>query len=192
MPTMIDIGVARPRAHGQAIISTATALTKAQARAGCSGAAMAHTKNVRMAIPTTAGTKYPATSVGDFLDRRTAPLGIGHHVHDLRQYGVLADLLGHHQEGAGLVDRAADHGIVLLLLDRHRFAGNHRLIDGTLAFRDLAIHGDFLAGANTQDVALVDFFQRHFPLLAVSHDPGCGRGQGQQFPDGGSGAASGP
>ena len=28
-PTMMDIGVARPRAHGQAMISTATALTRA-------------------------------------------------------------------------------------------------------------------------------------------------------------------
>ena len=33
-PTMIDIGVASPRAQGQAMISTATALTKAQASRG--------------------------------------------------------------------------------------------------------------------------------------------------------------
>jgi hypothetical protein len=73
----------------------------------------------------------------------------------------------------------ADHRIVLLFLDRHRFAGNHRFIDRTLAVRELAIHRDFLAGAHTQDVALVNFFQRHFPLLAVPHDPGRGRGQRQ-------------
>jgi len=65
-PTMIDIGVARPRAQGQAMISTATALTKAQARAGCSGAAMAQTRKVRMATTTTAGTKYPATESATF------------------------------------------------------------------------------------------------------------------------------
>lgn len=35
-PTMIDIGVARPRAHGQAMMRTATALTNAQASAGSS------------------------------------------------------------------------------------------------------------------------------------------------------------
>ena len=34
MPTMIDIGVASPSAHGQAIISTATALTRPYASAG--------------------------------------------------------------------------------------------------------------------------------------------------------------
>ena len=35
VPTMIAIGVARPSAHGQAMISTATALTSASARRGC-------------------------------------------------------------------------------------------------------------------------------------------------------------
>ena len=57
MPTMIDIGVASPSAQGQAMISTATALTSAQASGGCSGAAIAHTKNVMTAIASTAGTK---------------------------------------------------------------------------------------------------------------------------------------
>ena len=57
MPTMIDIGVASPSAQGQAMISTATALTKAQASAGCAGAAIAQTRNVTTAITSTAGTK---------------------------------------------------------------------------------------------------------------------------------------
>ena len=57
IPTMIDIGVARPSAHGQAMISTAIELTSAQASGGCSGAAMAHTRNVTTAIASTAGTK---------------------------------------------------------------------------------------------------------------------------------------
>ena len=48
------------------------------------------------------------------------------------EHRVLADLFGHHQERAGLVDRPADHRIVLLFLDRHRLAGDHRLIDGRL------------------------------------------------------------
>src|SRR5215813_13145797 len=34
VPTMIDIGVARPRAQGQAMMSTATALTSAKPMAG--------------------------------------------------------------------------------------------------------------------------------------------------------------
>ena len=53
---MIDIGVARPSAHGQAMISTATALTSACASRG-SGPTSAQTTNVTTAIAITAGTK---------------------------------------------------------------------------------------------------------------------------------------
>jgi hypothetical protein len=52
---MIDMGVASPSAHGQAIIKTAIALTKAKARRG-SGPIISHTKNVTSATPKTAGT----------------------------------------------------------------------------------------------------------------------------------------
>ena len=52
---MIDIGVARPSAQGQAMISTATAFTNAWASRG-SGPQMAHTANVMTAIRMTAGT----------------------------------------------------------------------------------------------------------------------------------------
>ena len=54
--TMIDIGVARPSAQGQAMISTATALTIACAMRG-SGPAVAHTIAVTTALATTIGTK---------------------------------------------------------------------------------------------------------------------------------------
>ena len=53
---MIDIGVARPSAQGQAMMSTATALMSACAMRG-SGPDEAHTMNVTTAIPTTIGTK---------------------------------------------------------------------------------------------------------------------------------------
>jgi hypothetical protein len=53
---MIDIGVARPRAHGQAIISTATAFTMAWARRG-SGPVQIQAAKVTAATSNTAGTK---------------------------------------------------------------------------------------------------------------------------------------
>ena len=53
---MIDIGVARPSAQGQAMISTETAETSAKAIAG-SGPKMLQTTKARIATPTTAGTK---------------------------------------------------------------------------------------------------------------------------------------
>jgi hypothetical protein len=57
---MIDIGVARPRAQGHAMIRTATALTSACAMRG-SGPTNDHTTNVMIAIAMTIGTKYAAT-----------------------------------------------------------------------------------------------------------------------------------
>ena len=60
VPTMIDIGVARPSAHGQAMISTATALTSACASRG-SGPMDAQIAKVTTATAITAGTNQPAT-----------------------------------------------------------------------------------------------------------------------------------
>ena len=84
---------------------------------------------------------------------------------------------GGHQERAGLVDRPVDHQFALPFLDRRRLAGNHRLINHALATRDLAIQSDFLTGAGTQGVSLVDFFERDFSFLTVTNDPGRWRGQ---------------
>ena len=61
VPTMIDIGVAKPNAHGQATISTATLFTIALAKR--SSPPTAHqTANVTIAIAITAGTNQPDTT----------------------------------------------------------------------------------------------------------------------------------
>jgi hypothetical protein len=54
--TMIDIGVASPSAHGQAMIKTATAFTSPCAMRG-SGPQILQTMKVITAISMTAGTK---------------------------------------------------------------------------------------------------------------------------------------
>ncbi|MNN43709.1 hypothetical protein D3C81_1579580 [compost metagenome] len=54
---MIEVGVARPIAHGQAMISTATALTRPKVSAG-SGPNSSHTRKVTTARPITAGTNH--------------------------------------------------------------------------------------------------------------------------------------
>ena len=58
--TITDIGVARPSAHGQAMISTATAFTRAWARRG-SGPQSVQAAKASTAAPTTAGTNHAAT-----------------------------------------------------------------------------------------------------------------------------------
>src|SRR5262249_1666775 len=61
VPTWIDSGVARPSAHGQAMISTAIDDTSASVNAGA-GPAVNQTAKVTIAIAMTAGTKYPETA----------------------------------------------------------------------------------------------------------------------------------
>ena len=56
---MIAIGVARPSAHGHAMMSTATALTSASASFG-SGPHTLHATKATTDVATTAGTKYSA------------------------------------------------------------------------------------------------------------------------------------
>ena len=60
MPVTSDTGVARPRAHGQAMISTATALTNAKITRG-SGPSQNQSPKVTTAMPATAGTNQAAT-----------------------------------------------------------------------------------------------------------------------------------
>jgi len=61
VPTMIEVGVASPRAQGQAMIRTATVLRSARLNAG-SGPATSHTTNVSTASPMTTGTNTPVTA----------------------------------------------------------------------------------------------------------------------------------
>ena len=56
MPTVIDMGVASPRAQGQAMISTDTAATSAKMNTG-GGPTSTQATKVHTAITITAGTK---------------------------------------------------------------------------------------------------------------------------------------
>ncbi len=57
VPTIIDVGVASPNAHGQAITSTDIAATSDASNPCLTN--NIHTINVSIAMPTTIGTKYP-------------------------------------------------------------------------------------------------------------------------------------
>ena len=60
MPTMIDIGVASPSAHGHAMMSTDTAAIRPKAKRG-SGPNFAQAKKARSATNPTSGTNQPLT-----------------------------------------------------------------------------------------------------------------------------------
>ena len=130
---MMDMGVASPRAHGQAMISTATALTMAWESFG-SGPSHIQRMKVMTETANTVGTKITGDPVGKPLDRRAAALGLGHHFHDLSQQGVATHPLGAHHEAAGAIDGAGGDGVAYGFLHRQRLAGDHGFLHAGVAF----------------------------------------------------------
>ena len=108
--------------------------------------------------------------VGEPLDRRARALRLRHHLHDLRKQGVAADLVGAHDEGAALVDRAADHARALFLGDRHRFAGDEQFVDRRAAFQHVAVDRHLVARPHAQTVADLNLIERDFLVAAVGFD----------------------
>ena len=111
-------------------------------------------------------------AVGEPLDGRLAGLGLGHEPRDLRERGVGADPGRAHDEAAAGVDRRARDLVAGLLLDRHRLAGEQRLVDGARALLDDAVGGDLLAGPDDEAVADGELLDRDAALGAVGVEHG--------------------
>jgi hypothetical protein len=90
-------------------------------------------------------------------------------VHDLREQRVRADLLGAHDEAAGLIDRTGGDLGARGLRHRHGLTGHHRLVHRSFALDQFAVHGDFLARPHPQSVTDLDGFDRHFFIALGTH-----------------------
>ena len=156
---MSAVGTASPMAHGQAMMSTATA------------AANACSIEPSPAIDHPAGERRDrerehhrhedrAHRVRELLDRGARALGIAHQPGDPLHGAVGADMLGAEPEGAGAVDRAAEDGVARPLLDRQALAGEHRLVEGAGALEDLAVDRHPFARAHEHEVAHDDLSPR--------------------------------
>ena len=108
---MMAIGVASPSAHGQAMISTAMALSSASARRG-SGPQTYQPDERRDRHDDDRRHEPRRHGVGEPLDGRARALRLADHPDNLREHGVAADALGAHHEAAGSVDgRAGDAAV---------------------------------------------------------------------------------
>ena len=165
---MIDIGVASPSAHGQAMISTATALTSACASRG-SGPNVAQTTNVTAAIPTHRRHEVARDHVGQPLDRRAAALRLGDHARRSARAASRAPTRSARiTQRAGAVDGRADDAVARRLLDRDRLAGDHRLVDRARAFeRPTPSTGTFSPGRTRSRSPTLDVVERHILFAAV-------------------------
>ncbi len=130
--------------------------------------------------------------ISQFLDRRSAALSIGHHLHYLGKEGVAANFFRPHSDCAGGIDRGADHLILRLFFYRNRFTRDHRFIHraGTIDYS--AVHRDLFARPDPEHIADLNVFQGNVYFAAVLIDLSCRfRSQPQERLDGGAGLAAG-
>ena len=151
VPTSSAVGVARPRAHGQATIRTATAAVSAKLALA---PVASHPTSVTSESATTSGTNTPDDPVGEPLHLGLARLGLGHEAPDLGEGRVGADLARTDHEASAGVRRRPDDLVAGVLLDRHRLAGQERLVDRGRALLDDPVGRDLLT--RTRDEAIAD------------------------------------
>ena len=140
---MIAVGVASPRAQGQAITSTATALIKAVS----SGAPYSH-QPIRVAECQQQDHRHEdlADFIHQFLNRRLRRLSVLHQTNDPRQHGFRAECLGANQQPTFTIDRAAGDLVAGLLGHRQAFAADQRFVGMALAVDHFAVHREAFAG----------------------------------------------
>ena len=164
VPTISAVGVASPSAHGQAMISTATAAVKAK-RGALAGAEPEAERADRDREDDR--DEDARDAVGEPLDRRLAGLRLGDQARDLRQRGVVADARGADDQAPAGVDRRARDVGAGADLDRDGLAGEHAHVDGGVAVLDDAVGGDLLAGTDDEAVADLQLLDRDAALGAV-------------------------
>ena len=151
-PTMIDIGVARPSAQGQAMISTVTAATRPNARRG-SGPNAAQAAKASNRHGDDRRHEPAGDLVGEPLDRRPASLRLGHHLDDPGQHRVAADLVGAHDEAAGWLRVPPITLAPASLVTGMDSPVTMRFVERRAAFEHHAVDRHFFAGPDAQAVA---------------------------------------
>jgi len=162
----MDIGVARPKAHGQGDDEHGNRCDQAVGEARLR--APQHPREERNDRDRNHQRDEPRRYlVGQSLDWRATALRLRDHAHNLREHGVAADFLGAHEEAARLVHRTADDAGAGFLGGRHRFTGNHRLIERAAPLEDLPVDGYGFTRTHAQQVANDHGLQGHILLAAI-------------------------
>ena len=173
------------------MMSTETAAIRPYVKRG-SGPQIDHAANASRAARITAGTNQRRNLVRQPLNGRAAALGLRHHLHDLREHRVAADLVGAHDEAARLVHGAADHPVANALGHGHGLSRHHGLVDRTSPFEDFTVDGHALSGPHAQAVADDDLIEAHILVRAVGPDPPSHlRGEIEQRANGAAGLLAG-
>jgi hypothetical protein len=126
VPTISAVGVARPSAHGQAMISTATAAVNAAA----APAPVQPEAERGDGEGDHDGHEDAGDAVGEPLDLGLAVLRVLDQPRHLGKLGVPADAGGADDEPPAGVDGHTDHGVAGSDLDGDGLPGEHGRVDG--------------------------------------------------------------
>ena len=164
VPTISAVGVASPSAHGQAMISTATAAVKAKVALW---PAPSQKPSVATAMPMTIGTKTPEMRSAS---RWTGALPV---CASVTRRAIWASAVSLPTRVARTIRRPPALTVAPATsepgadLDRDRLAGEHAHVDGGVAVLDDAVGGDLLAGPHDEAVADLQLLDGHAALGAV-------------------------
>ena len=176
VPTMIAVGVARPIAHGQAMMRTAIAVDSANGRLG-DGPKRSQVAKVSAATAMTAGTNHPVT--------RSASRWIGAFEPCARstRLTIWARVVSGPTRSARITNDPLVLSVAPItpsparLVDRDRLAGEHRLVHRGRAVDDDAIDGKPIAGPHPQQVTDDDLADGHVAVATRAQDACCRRPQ---------------
>ena len=157
--------MARPRAHGHAMMSTATAAVKA---ADGSPVTRSQPASVASESRITIGTNTAETRSTSRCTGALPACVSRHEARDLRERRVGPDPRRPDDQAAVAVDRAARDIRPGLDVDRHRLAGEQGLIDGRGPLLDDAVGRELLAGPDDEAVSDLELVRSNDDLQAVS------------------------
>ncbi len=165
VPTMIAVGVARPMAHGQAMITTPMNAVSASVSRGSGPNSEPDDERRPPRRRAPRGRTTSRDPVGQALDRRLRALGALDQLDDPGEDRVAADARRPHHERAGGVERRADDLVAGAASSTG--IGSPVSIDSSTARRALdehAVDRDLVARPDPQQVAGDDVGQRHVRL----------------------------
>ena len=114
-------------------------------------------------------------TVGQALDGGPAPLCLTHHLHNARQQGFAAYVLGAHYERSRGVNSRANHTAAWLFRNRHRLASDHRFVDCAGAFENYAVDRDLFPRTHPQAIAGFYLIEWNVLFRAIAENA-CGLG----------------
>ena len=157
--------MASPSAHGQAMISTATAAVNA---AAVPSPVTIQKPSVASGSGDDDRDEHRRDPVGEALHGGLAVLRLDDEPCDLRQLRVGADAGRPHDEPPAGVDRGAGHRIAGAHLDGNALTGEQRGVDRRRSLLDDAVGRDLLTGADDEPVADDQLVDRDQLLTAAA------------------------